>query len=76
MSLTIQITTHASEEEVRAQLDDALAIATALDEGRAEDDDRPASTVKVWGNDFTKPTERDADGRAIPPAVAFKYPEE
>lgn len=76
MSLTIQITTHASEEEVREVLDDALAIADALDEGRADDDDRPKSTIKVWGNDFTKEPQKDADGKTIPPRVAFSYPED
>lgn len=53
MSLAIQITTHASEEDVNAQLAAIKKIADALD--KAAPEDTPPAQVRVFGNDYSDP---------------------
>lgn len=53
MSIAIQITTHASEEDVNAQLAAAKKIAAALD--KAAPEGSPPAQIRVFGNDLSDP---------------------
>lgn len=68
MSLAIQITTHAPRAEVEALVDDIRAMVAELDRSRGAepepdpdtgetpaDERRPASTWRIFGNDYSDP---------------------
>lgn len=61
MSLAIHIVTHASEEEVNAQLAAAKKIAAALDKVRPEG--APETQISVYGNDYSDPAKPVKDIR-------------